>query len=174
MNKTVSIAVGILLVVAFSWLVVSNRSRPAAPPATRERERVPAFSLKDYNGKVVSRADFRGKALVINSWASWCTFCREELKDFATVQKEFGDRIVTVAVNRAEPVTVAKRYSDELGVTDKLVFLLDPADSLYQAIGGFSMPETIFVSTDGEIIVHKRGVMKTNEIRQKVAELLSR
>jgi thiol-disulfide isomerase/thioredoxin len=129
--------------------------------------------LNDYKGKTVKLSDFAGKPLVINSWASWCPFCRQEIPDFVTAQKEFGDKVVIVAVNRQESLEVAKGYTDKQGTTNNLIFLLDPSDSFYQSIGGFSMPETIFVDKNGNIAEHKRGPMDLNEIRQKIQQLLT-
>jgi len=56
-------------------------------------------------------------------------------------------------------------------VSDKLIFLLDPKDTFYKSIGGFAMPETLFVNSDGTINFHKRGPMRAEEIRQRVSEL---
>lgn len=131
-----------------------------------------ALNLESYDGKVISLADLKGKPLVINSWAAWCPFCRKELVDFAAAQKEFTDRVVIIAVDRAESRDTAKKYSDELGVSDDILFLLDPSDGFYRSIGGFSMPETIFVDKDGNTKIHKRGPMDINEIRQKINEIL--
>ncbi len=131
----------------------------------------PEFALRDYEGREVKLSDFRGKPLLVNVWASWCPFCRDELRDFAAIQKEFGDKIVIIAIDRAESLEVVKKYSDDLGVTDKLVFLLDPADSFYQSIGGFSMPETIFVNKEGLLISHKRGPMRQEEIRRRIQDV---
>lgn len=133
---------------------------------------IPSFQLKDFSGKKVTNVDFQSRPLVLNSWAAWCPFCREELRDFAAVQKEFKDQVVIIAIDRGEPLETAKQYTDELDVTNDLVFLLDPHDSFYQSIGGFSMPETIFVDRDGNIRIHKRGPMKADEIRKKIQQIL--
>jgi len=67
-----------------------------------ETDPAPDFSLEDLDGNMVSLSDFRGQNLVINSWATWCPFCVTELPDFAALQKEFGDQIVVIAINRQE------------------------------------------------------------------------
>jgi len=136
-------------------------------------DKVFALQLNDYNGKPISLADFKGRPLVINSWAAWCPFCRKELVDFAAAQKEFGDKVAIIAVDRAETRDVAKKYTDELGVTDGMTFLLDPSDDFYQSIGGFSMPETIFIDKSGAVSIHKRGPMDPEEMRQKIQQLIS-
>lgn len=143
---------------------LQNTSKP------QELQKAPEFSLKDYDGNSVSLADFKGKPVVVNSWAVWCPFCVKELDDFAKVQKEFGDKVTIIAIDRAESLETAKEFTDDLGVTDDLVFLLDPNDSFYQSIGGFSMPETLFVNGDGEIVFHKRGPMDEEEIRMRIKE----
>ena len=66
----------------------------------------------------------------------------------------------------------AKSYTDELGISEDMLFLLDRSDSFYKSIGGFSMPETIFVNGDGEIVVHKRGPMELDEMREHVNKIL--
>lgn len=130
------------------------------------------FILKDYENREVKLSGFRGKSVLVNVWASWCPFCKGELVDFITLKKEFGD-VVIIAVNRAEALEVAKKYSDELDVTNDLIFLLDPSDSFYQSIGGFSMPETIFVDKEGFIKYHKRGPMELEEMRRRVQDAFS-
>lgn len=168
----------IVLMVGAYVLLKGPSNNPIAqrqPIATELKDlgAAPEFSLVDYNGKTVSLSDYKGKALVINSWAAWCPFCREELPDFAILQKEFANDIVVIAIDRAESLEKAKDYTDRIGVTDDMVFLLDPDDSFYRSIGGFSMPETLFVDTNGRIRIHKRGFMTIDEMREKIISLLA-
>ena len=172
MKKILVIIIGILIVGGILWLVTSNRHASDGQIQTQSQG-VPDFALQDYEGKTVRLTDFTGKPLVINSWAAWCPFCRKELVDFAAAQKEFGNAVAIIAINRAESRETAKKYTDELGVTNDLIFLLDPANSFYQSIGGFSMPETVFLDKSGSIVERKRGPMDINEIRQKIQKLLS-
>ncbi|MBI2051382.1 TlpA family protein disulfide reductase [Candidatus Roizmanbacteria bacterium] len=171
-----------IVILAVVGLVVTQQKQPqqttpTQPPPKVEQtkstvETVPDLTLTDYGGKKVRLSDFRGKPLIINSWAAWCPFCRDELPDFSEIQKELGDRVVIIAVDRAESRDVAKKYTDELGVTGDFVFLLDPQDSFYKAIGGFSMPETIFATKDGKVVDHKRGVMEKEEIKARAKKIL--
>src|SRR3990167_7344456 len=172
MNKVLAIIVGILIVGGVGWLAISSRNASEESTRQRQFEKAPDFSLQDYDGKTVKLADFTGKPLVINSWATWCPFCRKELVDFDVAQKEFGDDVAIIAIDRAESRETAKKYTDELGVTNDLIFLLDPSDSFYQSIGGFSMPETIFVDRDRNIAERKRGPMDLNEIRERIKKIL--
>ena len=172
MNKVLAIIIGILIVGGVGWLVISNRTAPDESGRQVQIEKAPDFALQDYNDNTVKLADFAGKPLIINSWAAWCPFCKKELTDFVAAQKEFGDKVVIIAIDRSESLAVAKGYTDQQGITDNLTFLLDPSDSFYRSIGGFSMPETIFVDKDGNIVFHKRGPMDINEMREKIRQLL--
>lgn len=172
---TVAVLIAVLLLGVLFFL---SRNR-ATLQYTKARP-APEFSLLDYGGREVKLGDFRGKPLLINSWASWCPFCVQELPDFISLQEEFsakggsatgGKDIVVIAINRAEAPATARGYTDGRGLTEKLVFLLDPTDSFYQAIGGFSMPETVFVDKDGKILFHKRGPMSLEEMRRRVQDL---
>jgi len=150
------------------FLFVRSGRVEVVPPKDRL---APDLSFLNFAGEVVDLFDFRGKNLVVNAWASWCPFCRQELLDFASLQKEFGDKIVVLAVNRQEATEASQQYADKLGITRDLIFLLDSGDSLYQSIGGFSMPETIFIDQDGLIKYHKRGPMEREEMRRRVEDI---
>jgi len=81
------------------------------------------------------------------------------------------DEVAVIAIDRAESLEKAREFTDSIGVTDKFVFLLDPKDSFYKDIGGFSMPETIFVDKTGNIRLHKRGPMDFEEMKEEVLEI---
>ena len=180
-TNTIITIVVILVVLVGGFLLFSGGGGESATEGVSDNtsketsesfDKAPSFTLEDYDGNEVSSADFTGTMLVVNSWAVWCPFCLEELPAFAEVVNEFEGEVVVIAVDRAEPLSLAKEFSDKLGVTDDLLFVLDPSDSFYKAIGGFSMPETIFVDRDGGIQIHKRGPMDANEIRQRLQSIL--
>lgn len=174
-NKTVIFIIAAILIIGIGFVLFQQKQISAPQNGLTDADltdKIFELKLRDYNEKIIPFSDFRGKALVINSWAAWCPFCRQELPDFAAVRKEFGDKVVIIAIDRQEPLETAKKYSDELAVTNDLIFLLDPDDSFYRLIGGFSMPETIFINSAGKIVHHKRGQMPLEEIRSKIKDIL--
>ncbi|MAF59560.1 MAG: TlpA disulfide reductase family protein [Candidatus Pacebacteria bacterium] len=140
---------------------------------TENLDKAPEFSFEDYEGNTVASAYSDKKLTVVNSWTTWCPFCVDELPDLALLQEEFPDDISVIAIDRAESLSKAKKFSDDLGVTDRMTFLLDPGDSFYQSIGGFSMPETLFVGSNGEILLHKRGPLTFEQAKKIVEDLLT-
>lgn len=182
MKKETLIA-GAVIVSAAAILISSGtlrHSKPQSSPSLEKQsqeapvqeKRMPDFSLQDYDGRTVSLVDFKGKPLVINTWASWCPFCVKELPDFAHIQRAYKDSVVFIAINRGESRETAKNFTDKASVTEDMIFLLDPNDSFYLLIEGFSMPETIFVDTAGVIREHKRGPLAREEVEEKVKKLI--
>jgi len=174
--KTIIIVLIIIIVGAgvYQFVFNSNTIQDTGPLNIPLPDLGPAPDLvfTDFNGKEVQFSDFRGKIVIANTWAAWCPFCREELPDFVTLQKEYPDDIVVVAIDRAESESKAREYTDSLNITNDLVYVLDPGDDFYNAIGGFSMPETLFIDAEGVVRIHKRGVMDLSEMRKKLNQML--
>ena len=188
MNKTISTIVVIGIIIIGGLLIFSGGDEVVrkdnqdigdtqdinikGSEQTKKFDQVPAFTLEDWDGNEVSHSDFEGKTLVINSWAVWCPFCVKELAEFAILQEEMKDDVVVIVIDRAESMAKQKKFIDEVGLTGKLLYLNDPKDSFYQSIGGFSMPETIFVDKDGNIRLHKRGPMNVEEMRKVLKDII--
>jgi len=150
----------------------SSTSDANDAPAAQNLGNTPKLTLKDYNDNKVNISTL-GKPAIINAWTSWCPFCIKELPDFAAIQEEFNGELVVLAINRAESLGTAKTYTDDLNITYDLIFLLDPSDNFYSSIGGFSMPETLFVDAEGIIRDHKRGPMDIDEMRTRINNALN-
>lgn|SRR3989344_675376 len=133
---------------------------------------LPAVAVKDYTGADVSLAQFRGRPVVLLFWATWCPQCLKEAGDLLLLEKEFGERVVFVALNRGESSDVLRLVSGAIeGNTEARVYLFDPSDALYPAVGGFSMPEALFIDADGMIRFHKRGSMDFEETRRRIQDV---
>jgi len=178
MDKKIYIIVGVIITIILGGLLIFvvgnqfNENRAGEDANKAILDKVPDFNLEDWEGNKVALSDFSGKPFIINSWAVWCPFCVNELPEFAKLQEELGDKVTVIVVDRAEETSKQKKFTDELGVTDRLLFVNDPDDSFYKSIGGFSLPETLFVDKDGSIQVHKRGPMTIEEMREKVQTIL--
>ncbi len=129
---------------------------------------------RDLNGDPVELSDFNGQVRVVNSWASWCPFCVEELPDLDRLAAEYADDdVVVIAINRQESATRAERFLNSISPLEHTLILLDRSDRFYEGIGGFTMPETVFYDTAGNVVVHKRGFMELPEMREHTETALS-
>jgi thiol-disulfide isomerase/thioredoxin len=164
MVKTIGlIAVIIVVALAGTFYAVKNNKTNEGDTL----QLLPTVDLYDESGASVSvYSIIQGKPAIINSWASWCPFCVHELPDFITLQKELGDNVVIVAINRGENTQTGVDFLKEINAEEDLIYLYDPKDKWYQATGGYTMPETIFINSSGEIVLHRRGVISLEEMRE--------
>lgn len=96
---------------------------------------------------------FKGKALLINFWASWCAPCRAEMKDLANLQKQLGnDDFEVVAINADRGgIKMADRTLKEWGV-EGLALYADPKFTLVQKFANEGLPTSLIVDKNGSII----------------------
>ncbi|MDP3772216.1 MAG: TlpA disulfide reductase family protein [bacterium] len=134
---------------------------------------LPSVVVQNEAGGSLSLADvIVGKPAVVALWASWCPFCKDEFPKLKAMKEEFGDALVVVAVNRGEsPEAVAESGAvSVLGAN--IAVVRDVDDALYAAVGGFSMPEIIFVDKDGKIREQWRGPIHEEELSRHIVELI--
>lgn len=173
MTKRNTMFIGVLafLIVGFSaGVFVFGHKVPVANKLPTVSEPLPDALLKGLDGRDVKLSDFRGKPLIINFWTSWCPLCTDELRQLVFAQKEFSEKILVIAINRGESSEQIQSVSQKLGIDSSLLILLDNDDTLYQTLGGFSMPETLFIDKDGMIREHQRGPAGLEELRRRVQD----
>jgi len=166
-NARIIVGAAMMLIIASGIFYWRYHPRPGTVSFQPEYELV----LKDYEGSDVRLSQFKREILVVHSWATWCTYCADEIRNLATLKTKYGESIQILAPNRAESVHVAKPYTDALGLGDSILFLLDPSDAFYASIDGYAMPETLFINDRGEVFYHHRGPINIAEVEQKISDL---
>ena len=106
---------------------------------------------------------------IVNFWASWCIFCKEELPLFEKVAHEHPE-IAMIGVNLRESPDAARRYWKNGGYT--FPTLLDPKAELSKRFDVFTQPTTVFLNADGEIIFKKNGPLTEEELAEHVRKLI--
>ena len=138
-----------------------------AQDATGEAAPDDQFPLLD--GGLGSFADFSGKPVVVNFFASWCEPCKAELPDFAAVHDEVGAEVAFVGVNVRDGEDDARRLLAETGVD--FTVARDPSGSLSEAFGVVNMPSTFLLDRGGRIASSHPGVLSAEELRAEIAAL---
>ena len=134
--------------------------------------------LKSLDAGSFSLADFSGKILVVNLWASWCGPCRREIPEYEKVRKQFAGRPVEfVGLTTEDPRTSAqvKRFAHELSFGFRLGWA-DRETTATLMNGMNVIPQTLVIAPDGRIIKHWRGYSAQqggNQLRDTLDRALS-
>jgi thiol-disulfide isomerase/thioredoxin len=114
------------------------------------------FTRQD--GTTGTLADYQGKHIVLNFWATWCAPCRKEMPMLSELQSELGSdafEVVTLATGRNAPPAM-KKFFDEIGV-DNLPLHRDPQSAIAREMGVFGLPITVILTPDGQEIARLQG-----------------
>jgi thiol-disulfide isomerase/thioredoxin len=109
---------------------------------------VPGMQATDLDGRLWNLAELRGKAVLLNFWATWCEPCREEMPGLQALVPAYGaDRVAVLALNFKEPVSRVARFVQNTGLD--LPVLLDPSGDMARAWAVRIFPTTILIAADG-------------------------
>lgn len=130
---------------------------------------LPAERFSMLAGGLGSFADYRGKPLVVNFFASNCAPCVEEMPAFEAVHQEMGDEVAFLGMNFQDQVGAATELVEKTGVSYDIA--RDPSGELARSLGMVVMPSTYFVSPEGRVVDAKAGAMDADELRRRIEEL---
>ena len=139
----------------------------------------PDFEISDFDGTRHRLSDFRGQAVYVTFWASWCGPCKAELPDIQELQEAHPDDLVVVAINRAEPLGRARGFLEDLTRSDGGTGVsfpvngIDPDDSVYDEYRGLGMPVSVFISPDGVVTQVHNGLILLEQMEEALAEAVA-
>lgn len=149
------LAAGILAVAVAGIILASGGSddpiaRSGGATATKSEGPAPALNGRHpVTGEPISLADFEGKPVVINIWASWCPGCRDEAPALKRLSDEHSEAVV-LGIDFQDTTAGAKEFYREFGWEHPSIF--DPSGELAQRLGLFGLPSTLFLNAEHEIV----------------------
>jgi thiol-disulfide isomerase/thioredoxin len=129
---------------------------PIRPPKA-----VPAFGFADDTGHSLSLAGFKGRAVVVNFWATWCVPCRREMSSLDRLQAKLGGprfQVVAVSIDK-QGAAVVQPFFRELGLRSLGIYL-DPFGRATSGLGIEGVPATLLIDADGREIGRKLGALE--------------
>lgn len=119
---------------------------------------LPDINFNDASGATKSLADWRGKIVLLNIWATWCVPCRDEMPALDKLETDLGGdafEVVAVNIDKNGP-DKAKAFLQETGATH-LALYTDPSGKLFAALKAVGMPTTLIIDRDGKEIARLVG-----------------
>ncbi|HTW58943.1 MAG TPA: TlpA disulfide reductase family protein [Terriglobales bacterium] len=132
----------------------------------------PDFTLQSLDGKNMSLSDLRGKAVLLNFWATWCGPCKIEMPWFVELQNEYGSQglqIVGVAMDDSSKEDIAK-FAKDMGVNYPVLIGKEAVGDEYGGVP--ALPESFFIGRDGKIVDKIIGLRGKSEIEDAIKKAL--
>src|SRR6202789_3053812 len=165
---------GLVAAMLFAGLRMARNNRANGPNKGQLIGNLaPDFDLQTLDGKDVKLSSLRGKAVLLNFWATYCGPCKIEMPWFVELQKEYGPQgfqILGVAMDDASTEDIAK-FAKEMGVNYPILI---GKDSVADSYGGVNvLPTTFFLDRDGKLIAREFGLQSRSDFVDDIKKALS-
>lgn len=178
-SKNVLIAVTVIAIaVAGSFYAYSKKTAPS-PAATSALQpgaatAVAQASFYDLQEKVQPLAQWQGKVMIVNFWATWCPPCLAEIPEFIQLQKQYGKQgvqFIGIAIDQKSKV---QAYAKEVGMNYPVLLGdlagIDLARRIGNPQGG--LPYTVIVDRSGKIVTTQLGTLSREKLEEIIKPLL--
>ncbi len=145
-----------------------NPTLPELPQGNLIGKPAPDFSLDDLKGAKVTLADYKGKALLVNFWATWCGPCKIEMPWFVELQNQYGPQglvIVGIAMDDSGKDAIAS-FSRDMKVNYPILLGKEAVGEAYGGVLG--LPTSFFVDRSGKIVAHIEGLADRSTIEDDI------
>jgi peroxiredoxin len=138
-------------------------------------KRAPEFSLRTIEGKKLSLSDYKGKAVLINFWATWCAPCKIEMPWLVALRSQYapqGFEILGVSEDDADtPRAKLAKFGQEQHLNYPL---LVGDDAVSRKYGGVEfLPTSYFVGRDGKVVAETAGLVSKDEVEASIKKALA-
>jgi peroxiredoxin len=127
----------------------------------------PSFTVRGLDGASHSLADYRGRVVVLNFWATWCIPCRAEIPDLeheARVQDPA--KVAVIGVDWKEDPAPVAAFVKEIGAGYPI--LLDRDGRVYTAYEVSALPQTFVIDRDGRVVVSRTGIAGRDQLEKEL------
>jgi thiol-disulfide isomerase/thioredoxin len=137
----------------------------------KDPEAAPAFQARDLSGHAVSSADWKGKVVLMNFWATWCPPCREEIPELISLQTQYKDRLQIVGISEDDdPPEKVLQFVHRAGMNYPIVMA---TTELTDAYGGVpALPTSFVIDRQGRVVQRHTGVYPIETYEHEIRALL--
>ncbi|WP_052345762.1 redoxin domain-containing protein [Paucisalibacillus sp. EB02] len=172
--KKIPALFGALLMIFLVVILIQNIGESVADKSKLDKSsnsEAPNFSATALNGDVVNLQDYKGKAVLLNFWASWCYPCRNEMPLIQDSYDSYKDQgLEVLAINFREKEDAIQQYLDENPSFDFPILLDDGTINDQYKVQ--NLPTTFFVNPDGTIERYYMGELNEESLHVFIQEIL--
>jgi thiol-disulfide isomerase/thioredoxin len=131
---------------------------------------VPALAMRDLDGRPLSSADWRGKVVIVNFWATWCPPCRAEIPDLVALQNKYRDRLLIIGVSQDEgSVEVVKQFVAAHQMNYPVVMMTPEIDQAFPGIR--ALPTSFILDRESRVVQRHVGLLNQVVTEQETRAL---
>jgi len=149
------------------------KRRPNSVEGNAKGHTAPEFVLKDLSGKTVKLSDYKGKAVVLNFWATWCPPCKTEIPWFEDLAQKYrgqGLEVIGIAMDDSSVKDIAS-FAQDMKVNYPILLGKEETSDAY---GGVEMlPTTFYIDRNGKITDHVLGLVSRKDIEDNAVRALN-
>jgi peroxiredoxin len=135
-------------------------------------ERAPGFELTDIYGRPYRLADFEGKPVVLNIWATWCPPCADEIPDIVEFARDHDGEVVVLSITVDEPGADVAAFAEEYGINYPVLRDDGVVANEYVEVRP-GIPQTYFIDDEGVVRGHIYGSAERDVFEERLRRLLS-
>jgi Peroxiredoxin len=166
-------AVALLVVPLMVRGAGSADETPVSRPANGKGEGVAnlTLTLKDMNGAAVRLADYKGKVVLLNFWATWCGPCQAEIPELIKTYESYKDKgVVVLGVSIDDSAETLRAYAAQKKMNYPVLLMQDDLEEAYGPLMG--VPITFFIGRDGIISRKHFGPVTKEQVEHEIKALL--
>ncbi|HUJ33170.1 MAG TPA: TlpA disulfide reductase family protein [Candidatus Acidoferrum sp.] len=131
----------------------------------------PPFLVADLNGNIISTADFHGKVVLLNFWATWCPPCREEIPEMIDLATRYKDRLQVIGVSMDDgPEDEVRDFAKQIGMNYPVVMW---SREMVREYGGVpALPTSFVISPEGRVVQKHVGLYSIDVYEMEIRALL--
>jgi cytochrome c biogenesis protein CcmG/thiol:disulfide interchange protein DsbE len=163
----------LLMLASGRYLNRTGKMKAAALVGDIQGKRAPDFELPSLDGKLIKLSDYRGKAVVLNFWATWCSPCKEEMPWFVDLQKKYGNDglvVLGIAMDDSETPKIAE-FAHNMGVNYPVLLGTDKVSEDYGNVQ--FLPTSFYIDRDGKFIGKGVGMVGRKDLEDNVQKALA-
>lgn len=177
----VLVAIVAVALILFAGVYMSRNPQQGGLPTSGPSvgSYAPDFELQSVDGRTVKLSDLKGKAVVVNFWATWCAPCKYEMPWFEELHKQYSSQgLELIGISTDDYVSTKDSVRDEvakfakdMGVT---YTILRGKESVVDSYGGAQfLPTTFYIDRQGKIIANVTGIKGKDEIEETIKKAMA-